>query len=195
MVVGSDAACRIDPSVFNLPPTTQPPWWCRLNQEIRAPHLLVHGADRIWRHPTSRSFGYRVPDMCLTFLGPLHPVYYFCLDPGRYPPCRIYHLHTTRQANTILHTNKGNNVEPRKCPRFKLKSRQVNNSSHIKPSNWSLGFSISPLISILTIKSTKFELRIQDPMKHSYKTKSQKRSRMSSRRRKNRKANKRHKKR
>jgi hypothetical protein len=36
----------------------------RLNQETRAPRLHVHGADRTWRHPTSQSFGHRVPDLC-----------------------------------------------------------------------------------------------------------------------------------
>jgi hypothetical protein len=36
----------------------------RLNQEIRAPRLHVHGADRTRRHPTSRSLNHRVPDLC-----------------------------------------------------------------------------------------------------------------------------------
>jgi hypothetical protein len=36
----------------------------RLNQETWAPHLHVHGADRTWRHPSSRSPGHRVPDLC-----------------------------------------------------------------------------------------------------------------------------------
>jgi hypothetical protein len=35
-----------------------------LNQDTRAPHLHVHGADRTWRHPTSRSFDHWVPDLC-----------------------------------------------------------------------------------------------------------------------------------
>jgi hypothetical protein len=35
----------------------------RLNQEIRAPRLHVHGADRTRRHLTSRSPGHRVPDL------------------------------------------------------------------------------------------------------------------------------------
>jgi hypothetical protein len=41
----------------------------------------------------------------LDHLGPLHQASYSCHDPCRYPPCRTCHLHTTRQANTILHTN------------------------------------------------------------------------------------------
>jgi hypothetical protein len=36
----------------------------RLNQEIRAPRLYVHGADRTWCHLTSQSSGHRVPDLC-----------------------------------------------------------------------------------------------------------------------------------
>jgi hypothetical protein len=36
----------------------------RLNQETRAPHLHVHGVDRTRRHPTSRSPGHWVPDLC-----------------------------------------------------------------------------------------------------------------------------------
>jgi hypothetical protein len=36
----------------------------RLNQETRAPHLHVHGADRTQRHPTSRSPDHQVPDLC-----------------------------------------------------------------------------------------------------------------------------------
>jgi hypothetical protein len=37
----------------------------------------------------------------------------------------------------------------------------------IKPRNWPLGFSISPLMSSLITKNTKFELQIQGHMKHS----------------------------
>jgi hypothetical protein len=73
------------------------------NQEIRAPRLLVHGADRTWRHLTFRSFSHRVPNLCLTNHGPLHQVFYSCLDPYHCPSYRTCHLHTTRQANVILH--------------------------------------------------------------------------------------------
>jgi predicted HicB family RNase H-like nuclease len=40
--------------------------------------------------------------------------------------------YTTRQANVILHTNKGNSVEPQKCLEFKFKLRHVNDSSQSK---------------------------------------------------------------
>jgi hypothetical protein len=36
----------------------------RLNQETRAPRLHVSGADRTWRHLTSRPLGHWVPDLC-----------------------------------------------------------------------------------------------------------------------------------
>jgi hypothetical protein len=101
----------------------------RLNQEICAPHLLVHGADHTQRHPISRSSGHRVPGLCLTILSSLHQVSYSCLDPHRCPSCRTYHLHITRQANVFLHMNKCNNIEPQKYTRFEFKPRHVNDSS------------------------------------------------------------------
>jgi hypothetical protein len=101
----------------------------RLNQETRAPRLHMHGADHTWRHPTSRSSNHRLPDMCLTIINPLHQVSYSYLDSHRYLSCHTCHLHTTRQVNVILHTNKGNSVEPRKCTGFKFKPRHVNDSS------------------------------------------------------------------
>jgi hypothetical protein len=48
-----------------------------------------------------------------------------------------------------------NRVEPLKSPRFKFKPRQVNYSSQIKLRYWSLGFSISPLMSTLTTQKHK----------------------------------------
>jgi hypothetical protein len=36
----------------------------RLNQETRAPHLDVHGAERTQRHPTSRSSDHSETDLC-----------------------------------------------------------------------------------------------------------------------------------
>jgi hypothetical protein len=44
-----------------------------------------------------------------------------------------------------------------KCLGLKFKPQHFNDSSHIKPRYWPIGFSISPLMSPLTIKSTKFE--------------------------------------
>jgi hypothetical protein len=103
----------------------------RLNQEIHAPRLLVHGTDRTRRHPTYRSSGQRVSDLCLIIFDSLHHVFYSCLNHHRCPPCRTYHIHTTRQANTILHTNKGNSVEPQKCLGFEFKHQHICDSSQL----------------------------------------------------------------
>jgi hypothetical protein len=115
----------------------------RLNQEIHAPRLLVHGADRTWRHPTSRSSGHRVPNLLLIIPGPLHQVSYCYLYPHRCPLCHTCHLHIMRQANVIFHTNKDNSVEPQKCLRFEFKPRRVNDSSQ---SNQGTDHLISQLI-------------------------------------------------
>jgi hypothetical protein len=86
------------------PPVLRPNREKPSKQEIRAPRLLVHGADRTQHHPTSRSFSHQVPDLCLIIPGPLHQVSYSCHDPHCCPPCHTCLLHTTRQANAILHT-------------------------------------------------------------------------------------------
>jgi hypothetical protein len=92
-----------------------------LNQETHVPRLLVYGADRTQHHPTPLSSGHRVSDLCLTIFGPLHHVFYSCHDPRCCLPCHTCQLHTTRQANAILRTNKDKRVEPPNCFRFKFK--------------------------------------------------------------------------
>jgi hypothetical protein len=85
-----------------LPPVLRPnqkkpsTYVLRLNQETRAPCLIVYGADRTQHYPTPRSSIHRVPDLCLTIHNPLHQVSYSCLDPHHCPPCRTCHLHITR---------------------------------------------------------------------------------------------------
>jgi hypothetical protein len=100
----------------------------RPNQKTLALRLYVHGVDRTRHYLTSRSPGHWVSDLCLTISDPLHQVSYSCHDLHRYPPCHTYHLHITRQANVILHTNKGNIAELWKCPGFKFKHRHANDS-------------------------------------------------------------------
>jgi hypothetical protein len=86
----------------------------------------VHDAYRTKRHPPDRpAIEYLT---CAIISGPLHQVSYSCHNPRRCPSCRTCHLHTLRQANTILHTNKIKVVEPSKCPGFKFKPHQVNDS-------------------------------------------------------------------
>jgi hypothetical protein len=64
-------------------------------------------------------------------------------------------------------------VKQPKCPRSEFKPWHVNDSSHIKPSYWPLGFSISLLTSTLITKSTTFEIWIQDPWSTARRPKSQ----------------------
>jgi hypothetical protein len=63
----------------------------RLNWKTRVSHLLhVYDVDQTRCHPTSRSSGHWVLDMCLIIPDPPHQVSYSC------PPCRIRHLYITR---------------------------------------------------------------------------------------------------
>jgi hypothetical protein len=83
----------------------------------------VHSVTRPPDHPATEYL------TCVTIPGPLQQVSYSCHDPHRCPPCRTYHLHTMRQANVNVLTNKIKVVESMKCLGFKFKSRQDNDSS------------------------------------------------------------------
>jgi hypothetical protein len=76
----------------------------RLNQETCDPCLLMHCVDHTQHH--------RPPDRpvteyltCATIPNPLYQVSYSYHNLHRCPSCRTCHLHTVRQANTILHKN------------------------------------------------------------------------------------------
>jgi hypothetical protein len=60
----------------------------------------AHDATRPLDHPANEY------PTCATIPGPLYQVSYSCHDPHHCMPHCTCHLHTTRQANTILHTNK-----------------------------------------------------------------------------------------
>jgi hypothetical protein len=66
VAIGFEAQTDEKPSEWFWSQTTHKPSTLvlRLNQEIRAPRLHMHGADRTRRHLTSRSPGYRVPNLC-----------------------------------------------------------------------------------------------------------------------------------
>jgi hypothetical protein len=100
----------------------------RLNQETRAPRLLVHSADLTQCHPTSQSLSHRVPDLCNH---PWSSAPCLLLMPRSSSLPTMPHLPPAqmRQANVILHTNKIKVVEPSKCLGFEFKPRQVNDSS------------------------------------------------------------------
>jgi hypothetical protein len=48
--------------------------------------------------------------------GSLHLISYSCHDPHRCPPCRTCHLHTTRQANMILHMKQRIKIKQKNIP-------------------------------------------------------------------------------
>jgi hypothetical protein len=98
----------------------------RVNQEIHAPHLLVHGTDHTRYHLTSRSSDHWVPDLCFNIHGPLHQVSYFWLDLYRCPSCLTCHLHAMRQVNAILYPNQRIKLKLSKYPGFKFKPWYVN---------------------------------------------------------------------
>jgi hypothetical protein len=56
----------------------------------------AHGATQPLNHPAIEY------PTCATILDPLHQVSYSYHDHHRCTPCHTYHLHTMRQANTIL---------------------------------------------------------------------------------------------
>jgi hypothetical protein len=96
---------------------------------------------------------------CATIPDPLHQVSYSCHDPRRCTPCRICHLHTTRQANTILQTKQDKRKTKQNYPGFEFKPRQVNDSSQSNQGTNHL-VSQSPLDEFNENKSTKFKVRI-----------------------------------
>jgi hypothetical protein len=120
----------------------------------------AHGATR----PLDRSAtGYLT---CAIIPGPLHQVSYSCHGPRRYTPCRTCHLHTTRQANVILQAKKIK--EKQNETALDSNSNLVKSMTHHNQTKelttWFLNL---PLDESIDKKNTKFEIRIQDPMKHS----------------------------
>jgi hypothetical protein len=75
----------------------------------------------------------------LTISGPLHQVFYSCLDPHWCPPCCTCYLHTTRQVNIIfqMKQNKGKTTE---ISRIWIRTSTCQWLITIKSSNWSLDF-------------------------------------------------------
>jgi hypothetical protein len=64
---------------------------------------MVQTAHNVTRPPDRQATEYPT---CATNPDPLHQVSYSCHDPHRCTSCRTCHLHTMRQANTILQTKK-----------------------------------------------------------------------------------------
>jgi hypothetical protein len=112
----------------------------RLNQEIHAPRLHVHGVDRTQRYSTSRSSGHRVSDLCD------HPRSF---APSLLFLSRFSSLHIMPHLPAAHHeTNKHDSSnEPKvKGKTTELSQIQIQISPNqwliiIKSRNWPLGFS------------------------------------------------------
>jgi hypothetical protein len=138
----------------------------RLNQETRPPHLHVPGADRTRRHPTSRPSGHRVPHLCdhprssapglllLPRSSSLHIMPH--LPPAHHETSKHDSPNETRikekQNKTILDSNS-----------YIAKSMTHHNQTK-ELTTWFLNL---PLDESIDNKIIKFEVQIQDPMKHS----------------------------
>jgi hypothetical protein len=100
----------------------------RLNHEIRALRLLVHDADRTRCYQTSRSSGYRVPNLCdhsrSSTPGLLLLPRSSSLPAIPHPPPAH---HETSKCNSPHDTRIM--VKLPKCLRFKFKTHQINDSS------------------------------------------------------------------
>jgi hypothetical protein len=138
----------------------------RLNQETHAPRLQVHGADRTQRHPTSRSPGHRVPDLCD------HP---WSSAPGLLLLPRSSSLHAMPHLPPAQHETSKHN-SPNEIKIKEKRNKTIPNSNlnltksithHNQTKELTTWFLNLPLDEFINNKSTKFELWIQDPMKHS----------------------------
>jgi hypothetical protein len=137
----------------------------RLNQETHAPSLHVPGADHTRRHLTSRPPGHRVPDLCDR---PRPTAPGLLLLPRSSSLHAMPHLssarHETSKRNSPNETKikeKQNNTIPDSNSNF-AKSMTHNNQTK-ELITWFLNLLLDESIDN---KSTKFEVRIQDPMMH-----------------------------
>jgi hypothetical protein len=104
--------------------------------------LLVHGADRTWRHLASRPSDHWVPDLCLTILSPLHQVSYSCHDPHCCPLYRIRHLHTKSKHDSL---HKIDISRSTKTSRIQIQTKTHQWLITIKLRYWSLDSSVIKL--------------------------------------------------
>jgi hypothetical protein len=138
----------------------------KLNQETRTPSLHIPGADLTWRHLISQPPGRRVPDLCdhprsstpglllLPWSSSLHVMPH--LPPAHYETSKRDSPNETkvkeRQNKTVPDSNSN------------LAKSMTHHNQTKELTTWFLNL---PLDESIDNKSTKFEVRIQDPMKHS----------------------------
>jgi hypothetical protein len=128
----------------------------RLNQETRASHLHVYGADRTRRHPTSRSSGHRVPDLCDH---PRSSAPGLLLNPRRCTPWSYLppaHHETSKRDSPTKQRIK---VKQPKCLEFQFKPRK-SMTHHNQTKELTTWFFNLLLDESINNKSTKFESRI-----------------------------------
>jgi hypothetical protein len=138
----------------------------RLNQETHAPHLHVHGAKRTRRQLTSRSPGHLVHDLCD------HPR---SSAPGPLLLPRSSSLHTMPHLPPAHHeTSKHDSPNETKIKEKQNETVPDSNSNlaksithHNQTRELTTWFLNLPLDESIDNKITKFEVQIQDPMKHS----------------------------
>jgi hypothetical protein len=167
VAIGFEAQTDEKPSQWFWGQTTDKPSTLvlRLNQETRAPRLHVHGADRTRCHSTSRSPDHRVPDLCdhprssapglllLPLSSSLHAMPHL-------PPAH----HETIQHDSPNETKikeKQNETVPNSNSNIAKSMSHHNQTKEL--TTWFLNL---PLDESIDNKSTKFEVQIQDPMKH-----------------------------
>jgi hypothetical protein len=138
----------------------------RLNQETHAPSLHVPGADRTRRHLTSRPPGHRVPDLCdhsRSFApGLLLLPWSSSLNVMPHLPPAHHEISKHDSPNETKIKEKQNKIVPDSNSNL---TKSITHHNQTKErTTWFLNF---PLDESIDKKSTKFEVRIQDPMKHS----------------------------
>jgi hypothetical protein len=157
VATGSEANQR-KPSRWFWGQTTDKPsqwFWCqnthkpstvvlRLNQKTHAPRLHVHSADRAGCHPSSRSSGHRVPDLCDY---PRSSVTGLLLLPRSSSLPAMPHLspahHKISKHDSPNETKI--KVKPSKLSRIQIQTSASQWLIIIKPRNWPLGFSENPI--------------------------------------------------
>jgi hypothetical protein len=136
----------------------------RLNQETCPPHLHVHGADHTWCHPTSRSPGNRVPDLCDH---PRSSAPGLLLLPRSSSLHAMPHLppahHETRKRDSPNETKIKEKQNKTKLSWIRIQTSPSQWLITIKARNWPLGFSISPLMSPLTTKARSLKFKSKTP--------------------------------
>jgi hypothetical protein len=125
----------------------------RLNQETHSPHLLVHGTDCTQCYPNSRSPDHWVPDVWLTIsiLCIRSPTHAMILVAARYvAPATC----TPRDKQTRFSTRNKNKGKSIKMLWIWIQTSECQRLTTYQTKVLSTCFSISPLMSPLTTKSS-----------------------------------------